>query len=42
MSSEFDCKKNKKINVMNPMSEKKYIGDGGNEQRIFIKDARIG
>ena len=27
---------------MNPVSEKKYTGDGGNEQRIFIKDARIG
>ena len=27
---------------MNPISEKKYTGDGGNEHRIFIKDAHIG
>ena len=27
---------------MNPVSDKKYTGDGSNEQRIFIKDARIG
>ena len=27
---------------MNTIQEKKYTGDGGNEQRIFIKDARIG
>ena len=27
---------------MNPISDKKYTGDGGNEQRIFIIDARIG
>ena len=27
---------------MNPVREKKYTGDGGNEHRIFIKDARIG
>ena len=27
---------------MNPMSNKKDTGDGGNEHRIFIKDARIG
>ena len=27
---------------MNPISDKKYTGDGGNEQSIFIKDARIG
>ena len=27
---------------MNPIQDKKYSGDGGNEQRIFIKDARIG
>ena len=27
---------------MNSISEKKCTGDGGNEQRIFIKDARIG
>ena len=27
---------------MSNLSEKKYTGDGSNEQRIFIKDARIG
>ena len=27
---------------MNSILDKKYTGDGGNEQRIFIKDARIG
>ena len=27
---------------MTNLCEKKYIGDGSNEQRIFIKDARIG
>lgn len=32
----------KKISAMNNINEKKYMGYGGNEQRIFIKDARIG
>ena len=27
---------------MSNLCEKKYTGDGSNEQRIFIKDARIG
>ena len=27
---------------MSNLCEKKYIGDGTNEQRIFIKDARMG
>ena len=27
---------------MNSIGDKKYTGDGNNEQRIFIKDARIG
>ena len=27
---------------MNSVSDKKYTGDDSNEQRIFIKDARIG
>ena len=27
---------------MSNVSKKKYTGDGSNEQRIFIKDARIG
>ena len=27
---------------MTNLCEKKYTGDGSNEQRIFIKDARIG
>ena len=27
---------------MSYLCEKKYTGDGGNEQRIFFKDARIG
>ena len=27
---------------MAPMVEHKYDGNGGNEQRVFIKDARIG
>ena len=27
---------------MNTQYDKKYTGDGSNERRIFIKDARIG
>ena len=27
---------------MNTISEMKYSGDGGNAQRIFIKDAQVG
>ena len=27
---------------MNTFAEMKYTGDGGNAQRIFIKDAQVG